>query len=247
MNHKGRFANKIDVGKVRLTSDDSALSTINSNGDILLCVCDGMGGYKSGDFASKIVIDELKDAFINCGKFYTKFQAIRFFSKHLKQINKKIFRYAQEKDFKDMGTTIALAAIINNFILVVNAGDSRCYFYDKDSLELKTEDQTYVNYLYKTGKIKKEEMETHPKRHVLTNAVGIFPFLNIDYETYKYKGQNILLCSDGLYNNLSELDIKSVLSTNDLINTKIDTLIKCANDNGGSDNIAIVLWESDRD
>ena len=60
MIHKGRFVSKVDTGRIRITSDDNALATINSNGDILLCVCDGMGGYKSGDFASKIVIDELR-------------------------------------------------------------------------------------------------------------------------------------------------------------------------------------------
>ena len=245
MIHKGRFVSKVDTGRIRITSDDNALATINSNGDILLCVCDGMGGYKSGDFASKIVIDEFKNAFINHSKFYCKLQIINFFSKTLRKINKTIYDYAQSKDFKDMGTTLVAALIINKTLCIINIGDSRCYFYNKNSIKLMTEDQTYVNYLYKNGQIKKEEMKTHPKRHVLTNAIGIFPYINLTYDFYKYENQNILLCSDGLYNNLSENDILSILGTKELIDKKASTLIACANENGGSDNIAVVLWEGE--
>ena len=146
-----------------------------------------------------------------------------------------------------MGTTIALCLIIKNIIITAYAGDSRIYFYNKNKLLQISEDQTYVDYLFKRGEITKEEMEIHPNRHTLTNAIGIFPFPNLKFETFKNNNQSILLCSDGLYNNLTDEEILAILSTNELIEEKCSTLIACANANGGSDNIAVVLWEPSND
>ena len=241
--HIGNFVYKLNIGKVRVTNEDNADALINSRGDILLVICDGMGGYKKGDFASKIVIDYLKDAFLNRKYFLNRLTAISWINSVVKKANKEIFKYAQQADYKDMGTTIVLALISGGFVLVAYAGDSRCYFYGRNKLEQVTKDQTYANYLFKIGKIKEEDILTSPHRHVLTNAIGIFPSVNLDYTFYKYTGQNILLCSDGLYNNLSAKDILACITTTENVEDKADTLIACANANGGSDNIAVVLWE----
>lgn len=244
MIHIGSFYSKTDNGKVRLTNEDNVTAQINSNGDVLLMVCDGMGGYKKGDFASKIVIDTFLDAFCNRGKFLNQFTAINWINLTLNKANKIIFKYAQSNEFLDMGTTFCLALIASNNLIISSCGDSRCYIYDKNNIKQITIDDTYVQYLFNMQQISKEEMLTHPKRHVLTNAVGIFPAAKITHHTFKYKNQNILLCSDGLYNNLEEKDIHAILKTKDEIDEKINTLIKCANDNGGSDNIGVVCWES---
>ena len=118
---------------------------------------------------------------------------------------------------------------------------------NKHKLLQISEDQTYVEQLFRAGEITKDEMEVHPNRHTLTNAIGIFPFPNLTFETFKNNRQSILLCSDGLYNNLTDNEIHSILSTNELIEEKAKTLIACANANGGSDNIAVVLWEPAND
>lgn len=236
-----------DTGRVRISNDDCVLSTVNGQGDILLIVCDGMGGYKRGDFASKLVVDTFKEEFNNHGFFLSKYHAINWLQKIIKRTNKIIFEYSQEKEFKDMGTTISLVLIFKNTIITAYAGDSRIYFYNKHKILQISEDQTYVEQLYKSGEITKEEMEVHPNRHTLTNAIGIFPFPNLVFESFKNNKQSILLCSDGLYNNLTDSEILSILSTNELIEEKAKTLIACANANGGSDNIAVVLWEPAHD
>ena len=247
MIHPGNFVSMKDTGRVRISNDDCVLSTVNGQGDILLVVCDGMGGYKRGDFASKLVVDTIKEEFNNHGFFLNKYHAINWIQKIIKRTNKIIFDYAQEKEFKDMGTTVSLVLIFKNTIVTAYAGESRIYFYNKNKILQISEDQTYVEQLYKAGEITKEEMEVHPNRHTLTNAIGIFPFPNLTFETFKNNKQSILLCSDGLYNNLTDSEILSILSTNEFIEDKAKTLIACANSNGGSDNIAVVLWEPSND
>ncbi|MEG0977785.1 MAG: Stp1/IreP family PP2C-type Ser/Thr phosphatase [Bacilli bacterium] len=243
----GEYAYRLDLGKIRVSNEDNATALINSNGDVLLIVCDGMGGYKKGDFASRVVIEHFKDAFLNKTHFLTNYTAIQWIMSVAKKANREIFKNAQDQDYKDMGTTCIIALLVNDSIIVAYAGDSRCYFYSKNKMEQISEDQTYVDYLYKNGTIKKEEMATHPKRHVLTNAIGIFPTVSLSFKTFKNKGQNILLCSDGLYKNLEESDILSVLKSNEAVDVKCESLIAFANSNGGSDNIATVLWESKDD
>lgn len=243
MIHPGNFVSRKDTGRIRISNDDCVLSTVNGQGDILLIVCDGMGGYKRGDFASKLVVDTFKEEFNNHGHFISRYHAINWIQKVARITNKRIFEYSQEKEFKDMGTTISLVLIFRNTIITAYAGDSRIYFYNKKKMIQISEDQTYVELLYKRGEITREEMEVHPNRHTLTNALGIFPFPNLTFESFKNKKQSILLCSDGLYNNLTDEEIHSILSTNELIEDKASTLIACANANGGSDNIAVVMWE----
>ena len=109
-----------------------------------------------------------------------------------------------------------------------------------------TEDQTYVGYLYRTGQITAEEMKTHPKRHMLMNALGVYPSASIDIKVSKYNNESVMLCSDGLYNNVPEADIASIIKGDDTTEEKINELICLANANGGSDNIGVVLWEASK-
>ena len=143
-----------------------------------------------------------------------------------------------------MGTTLSIAIIRKKKLFTAQVGDSRIYSLKNKELTQLTEDQTYVGYLYRTGQITKEEMATHPKRHMLMNALGVYPTLNIDIKVRKYEDETMLLCSDGLYNNASETTISSVLSNKDTPEEKVNELISIANNNGGSDNIAVVIWES---
>ena len=121
--------------------------------------------------------------------------------------------------------------------------DSRCYSLSKKEFKQLSEDETYAYYLYNSGQISKEEIKTHPKRHVLINAIGIYPSLSVDIKIFKYNKESILLCSDGLYNNVNEPDIENILRTDDSTEVKVNSLINVANFNGGSDNISVALWE----
>ena len=226
-NIKGQFGSKTDIGCVRVTNEDQAISLINASGNVLLAVCDGMGGHNKGDYASRLAIEILSDEFRKLSGFRSKFHVRAWLSRTIRAINRQI--YKEE-------------------VFILNIGDSRAYFVRYGDLRQLSEDQTYVDYLYHTGKISKEEMATSPERHILMNALGSFPSASYSLHIYQNLKNPVLLCSDGLYNNATEKEIHSAVHTNDRIDQKIDTLIGIAKRNGGSDNIAIALWEaSDND
>ncbi len=243
--NNGQFAYKTNIGKVRMINEDQAIALTNSNGDVLLVVCDGMGGHNKGDYASKYAIDFVSEAFRKKSHFSTMFLTRHWLSRTIRDANSGIYNEAyRNPSYKDMGTTLVLALIVRDKLLIANVGDSRAYEIKFNGLTQLTTDQTYVDYLYRTGKITKEEIENHPKRHVLMNALGIYPSINVDIIAMPYIGSSIFLCSDGLYNNLAEKEILSILQSDDRIAQKVDMLIRTANKNGGSDNMAISYWES---
>ena len=223
----GNFAFNTHVGRVRLTNEDRSIALTNSKGDVLLLVCDGMGGQSKGDLASTIAVQTLQDEFEkHKGSF------LHIYIVHIYQI------------YHGMGTTITADLIVKTFIVIGQAGDSRAYILKDNKLVQISEDQTYVAYLYRPGQITKEEVATHSKRHVLMNAVGIYPSLNVDITSLNYNNEAILLCSDGLYNNVSHSDIENIMKNTDSVNHKVNQLIQISNANGGSDNIAVVVWEA---
>lgn len=244
----GRFAYRTDIGKVRISNEDQAYAAINANGNVLLLVCDGMGGQNKGDLASNIAAKTIAEEFRKRNKFLTKAGAYNWVRRSIYKANKEVFQMSNENPiYKEMGTTITLALIVKNFMINAQMGDSRMYVLNGNKeFSQVTEDQTYVGYLYRTGQIEKEEMKTHPKRHMLMNALGVYGSPSIDMKIFKYSNESILLCSDGLYNNVPDNDISSIVKGDDTTEEKINELISLANMNGGSDNIAVVLWEANK-
>ena len=243
----GNFSCKTDIGRVRMTNEDRAGAFTNAKGNILLLVCDGMGGQNKGEYAAQIALDTVSNSFLKKQKFHSVHAAKKWLFKIVKEANRHIYEQASSDDkYANMGTTLSLALIYEDSLLTVQVGDSRVYELKDDVLTQLTDDQTYVNYLYKTGKIKKEEMATHPKRHVLVNALGMFPSVEIDFQSHPYLNSSIMVCSDGLYNNCNELAITSILRSDDSANQKVNEFINIATANGGSDNIAVALWEAEK-
>lgn len=241
--YEGTFAFLTDRGKVRIANEDQARVVVNPYHNVMILVCDGMGGQNKGDYASKYACDALSEAFATHkpNRVLTKF----WLSRTIKRINADIFSDAEKGPiYKGMGTTLVAIIIEGTQMTIANIGDSRAYAFYRGSLSRLTEDQTYVDFLYRTGKISEEETRTRPDRHVLMNALGIFPSVSIDVSTKPYIGQSILCCSDGLYNNVSEAEIRAVLNGDDRPDVKVSSLIDEANANGGSDNIAIAYWEA---
>ncbi len=240
----GRYAQKVDTGKVRLNNEDRACALTNTRGNILLIVCDGMGGQNKGELAASLAISTISQEFQEKDRFLNKFFAKRWVNQVIKKANTEIFRVASSKqENQGMGTTITMVLIINDYMVIAQAGDSRAYSLRARSIEQLTEDQTYVQYLFRIGSVKKEEIATHPKRHVLMNALGIYPSVDIDIQIRPYLNDTILVCSDGLYNNVPDKDILTILRSSDTPDQKVNELVSLANNNGGSDNIAAVIWE----
>ena len=243
----GNFACKTDIGKVRMTNEDRAGAYTNARGNILLIVCDGMGGQNKGEYAAQIALDVISDSFLKKQRFFSSFTARNWLYQVVSKANKAIFQEASKNSkYKDMGTTLSLTLIYKTTIFTLQIGDSRVYELRNHQLRQLTEDQTYVNYLYRIGKITKEEMATHPKRHVLINALGLFPSVEFDLQKRPYMNSTILVCSDGLYNNVTESNISGILKNSDSVQQKVNELITLANANGGSDNIAVAIWEAEK-
>ena len=249
-NYHGTYAYKTDIGRVRKTNEDRAIILMNSDNEVFLAVSDGMGGSEKGDVASKLTIDLLNASFKKKKKHRYLFSDKRWITRTCKSINKKIYSMAEkvkktEKNSEKigMGCTLVAVLISGERMMIANIGDSRAYMLKDGEIKQLTTDQTYVEYLLKTGKITEEGAKTHPDRHVLTNALGVYNSLSLSITDMPYHGESILLCSDGLYNNLDSKEIANILLTDERTDQKVVSLISISNHAGGSDNIGIALWE----
>lgn len=241
---KGRHASKTDIGLVRQSNEDKAISMIDAEGNTLLCVCDGMGGYMKGDFASKIAVDIVTAAFTSKLKFFCSLQVKWWIGKVVKNINYSVYSESHDTEkFKGMGTTFCMALLYKNKIFVANVGDSRAYVVDEEKITQLTQDQSLVQSLANRGEISEDEKKTSKYRHYISNYIGLNKNINYSLKVYNNEKKQILLCSDGLYNNASEKQIFSAVNTGERLDQKISTLIGIAKANGGTDNIAVSMWE----
>ena len=242
---RGNFAEKVDIGRVRRTNEDRTLALVNAYGDVILVACDGMGGENKGDFAASLTIETIDELFSKVKRFKTAFGAKKFIRKCLRAANKTVFNESHTHEmYKDMGTCVSVAIVTENFYVIGHMGDTRIYKFGRGAFEQITIDHTLAQREFRMGKITKEEIPTHKDRHVLTNALGLHRIVACDIQEFDYHGESILVCSDGLYNNVSETELFSILKGNDNTSQKVNEMVYLANANGGSDNIAVVLWES---
>ncbi|MBP5694310.1 MAG: Stp1/IreP family PP2C-type Ser/Thr phosphatase [Bacilli bacterium] len=245
---EGNFSYKKDIGKVRIANEDECKVVVNGSGCVLMMVADGMGGHNKGDFASIKTVEILSEMFKEKKTFINAFFASQWLQRSIKNANSRIYNIQdKDPDYKGMGTTLALVLLLKNKIITANCGDSRVYWVKNNDLVQLTEDQTYVNFLLRSGQITEDEVATHPDRHVLTNAIGLFPSISIDFKVYNYSGEKIFICSDGVYNNVKKKDILNVLNTKLSTEDKAQSIISLGNYNGGSDNMSLVIWESFND
>lgn len=234
-----------DIGRVRITNEDSA-GGFKTQGFTLLAVCDGMGGHRNGELASRLCLETLRKEFAPIQEELTPFKAKRLLGKCLSDANQAIYEMSQEHyTCLGMGTTAVVAVVLKNETVIANIGDSRLYALPKGRANIKqiTHDQSYVQRLLDRGKIKKSEAANHPNKNIITNAVGIKPKLKADYTTIPNDYVALLLCSDGLYNMVNDQTITRILRRDDETNVKALSLINCANDMGGKDNISVTIYE----
>ncbi len=243
----GNYYCLTDKGKVRKINEDYANALINPFGNVLMIVADGMGGAQKGEVASKNLVNYITHEFLSLEKEFKNEKAMsKWIYKVVKEANEKIYlKASSDPKFKGMGTTLSLVLLVKDKLLTAQVGDSRVYLLIDNKLTQITEDQTYVNFLIKSKGMPKEIAYTHPKRHELTNALGTKKTINVDINIRDYHYERILICSDGLYNNVSENDLASIIRGNDSLDKKANQLIAFGNFNGGSDNMALILWESE--
>jgi len=244
--YDGNCISITDIGLKRMSNDDKSLGLKNDKNQVLLCVFDGMGGHNQGSYAASTANQIFQDQFVAKRKFFSVCGACSWLKKTIRKANNIIYNKAQSnEEYHGSGTTLSIAMIIKHKLIIAHMGDSRIYkINEKDSLIQLTEDQTVAMHDYRAGLITKEEINRHPSRHILTNALGIYKRAKFDFKIIKYSGETVMVCSDGLYNNVSNSQINSILANTTSIEQKITELIHQANFNGGSDNIAISLWET---
>lgn len=241
--YKGLYYSQADLGRVRNVNQDQVLATRNEYNEILLLVADGIGGLSNGENASSLIKSTFEKEF-QIKKKKSAHGNRNWIIRLAKKINREIFNYGEnESGESTCGSTLSVCLICDKKLVIVHVGDSRIYICKDKKLKQLTDDQTVASYLEKTGQ--NDTVDNNPAvRHGLTNAVGIYPSLAVDCGIFAYNGEPILLCTDGLYNELKEEEIEAIVNSNDSINEKVNMLIAEANGNGGNDNIGIVYWET---
>lgn len=232
-----------DIGRKRQLNQDYVFSSAKPLGNMpnLFIVADGMGGHNAGDYASKCttetVVSEIQNSFEKNPTIIIK--------KAIKTANAKIRKEASKNEsLFGMGTTLVIATIIGKYLQVSNIGDSRLYLLKKDGLRQVTEDHSLVEEMIRLGGLSREDARLHPDKNIITRAIGAKDEVEADFFTEELEtGDIVLMCSDGLTNMLDDKEIEAILlnpEKEELIQ-KGDALIKAANENGGKDNIAVVL------
>lgn len=241
-----KFTAKSDIGKKRENNEDDFYVRKINNDFYLYIVADGMGGYECGEVASSIATSSISSFLEEKAQIINKAdtQSIKAILKEAVNFaNSEIYNLEKtDEKYKGMGTTVVLVSKVNNEVYYLSVGDSRIYYIDDNFEKIKqiTEDDTYVNTLVKTNVINEDEALTHPQRHMLTKAIGVFKDVDFNVSTLRDKDGYLLLCTDGMTNMLSNEQILDVFK-NEKFDKIAEALVKKANENGGNDNITVVV------
>ena len=235
-----------DAGKVRTHNEDSVIIINNKNNEYILAVADGMGGHKAGEIASNIAIEHISENFENMESLGKKEDAIELMRNIVKEVNDKIFEYTKNHpESRGMGTTLVMAVNTDDYILYGNIGDSSGYVVKNDKIHKVTKDHTLVNLLVSTGELTPEQAKFHPRKNLLTRALGANDPIEIDIFDVDNTVQGLFLCSDGLTNMVTDEQIEKVLGSNLGIEEQVEKLIKKSNMRGGTDNISIAYLKKE--
>lgn len=233
------LAFRTDRGQVRTQNEDAVLILGDALSGIAL-VADGMGGHAAGEVASQIVIEEFRRAFPSLPS--TPVEIERWFRHHIDLANEHVLQFAKQSNLVMMGTTVAAVCWNGETVVIVHIGDSRVYALQANELKRLTEDHSYVNVLKQLGELTEEEMRIHPKRNVITRAIGSSEHVEPDIQVLaEPEFDVILICTDGLTTHMTDLEIQRVLQQDASAEQKAEQLIEEANQLGGSDNITVAL------
>lgn len=227
---------RTDVGRQRDSNEDAVFTDYVADKWHIIAVADGMGGHHDGDIASQIVIDEIEPYLkgqVNADM--THAEVLRTLALHL---NETLQAHADSGS--SMGTTLVAGIATDRGVTLVNVGDSRAYHIYDDTIEQVTKDHSLVQELVESGTISEQEAEEHPQRNVITQSLG--PSGDIDPDTYTIEVQGtLLLCSDGLTEEVADEEIHEIVTNSKSLRSATDELVTRANQNGGSDNVSVIL------
>jgi Serine/threonine protein phosphatase len=232
-----------DLGLLRTENEDSIYISQPAETAIYGIVADGMGGHRAGEVASTLAVDAISsyiNAHYECQMTTDDIRTMMaesFFA-----ANDAIFQQSREEKYRGMGTTTSLCFIVDNQMLVAHVGDSRIYTIGEEIVRL-TKDHSLVADLVEKGQITDDEAQIDPRKNVITRAMGTEKIISVDLGIYDYRGEIVLLCSDGLTNHVSEKTIKRVAQETASLQEACDALVTMANANGGKDNISVIMMK----
>lgn len=232
-----------DIGRKRQLNQDYIYLTENPVGNLpnLFIVADGMGGHKAGDYASDLAVETVvKEAGASLEKSPSRILG------HAITIANRILRQRASENFalSGMGTTLVAATCIGRFLEVANVGDSRLYVIGDEIVQI-TEDHSLVEEMVRMGGIGREEARNHPDKNIITRAVGARDEVEVDFFNLELQtGDMVLLCSDGLTNMVDDETICRILKNGKSLRDRVEELVRTANENGGRDNISVIVIET---
>jgi protein phosphatase len=231
-----RSGSATDVGRVRQINQDLPLESTS-----LFAVADGMGGHVGGEVASRVAIDTLLSTF-------TREPTTAGLQVAFSEANRAVWQESQDQsELRGMGTTLTAVALVGgpagrDMLALANVGDSRAYVFSEGLITQVTADHSLAEERMRQGEMTEEEAAVHPQRHILTRALGISPDVEADmWELQLRSGDRIVLCSDGLSNEVSLEEMGEILSTQPDPVAAARRMVEVANEHGGSDNITVVV------
>jgi serine/threonine protein phosphatase PrpC len=231
-----RSGSATDVGRVRQINQDLPLEATN-----LFAVADGMGGHVGGEVAARVAIDALLSSF-------TREPTTKGLLAAFSEANRSVWQESQDQsDLHGMGTTLTAVALVGgadgrDMIALANVGDSRAYVFSEGRITQVTADHSLAEERMRHGEMTEEEAAVHPQRHILTRALGVSPDVDADmWELDLRAGDRIVLCSDGLSNEVGPEVLGEILATESDPGAAARRMVEAANAHGGADNITVVV------
>ena len=235
-----------DIGRKRKVNQDYVYTQEQPIGNLpnLFIVADGMGGHNAGDYASKMTVETMTNQ-IRCSKDLPSGNIASILGRAIDCANEYIRKKAKENpQMQGMGTTVVAATFQGKNLEIANVGDSRLYVANRKEIRQITRDHSLVEEMVRMGGIAREEARNHPDKNIITRAVGVSETVEPDFFTVELEeGDMVLMCSDGLTNMLEDEEIRMIINGARDIVEKAQELVRAANENGGKDNISVVLIE----
>ncbi len=229
-----------DIGVRRKLNEDYVFASDTQVGKLpnLYIVADGMGGHKAGDFASRYTVEHLVEEVRNSRERYPR----EILDEAIRSVNRSLYMLAEtDEGYYGMGTTVVIATILADRILIANVGDSRLYML-QDKLRQVTVDHSLVEEMVLAGNLDARRARNHPDKNIITRAVGVDETVKVDYFSERLAGTKIILmCTDGLTNMLEDEGIEKVLRMEMDPQLTAELLVDDANLSGGKDNISVLL------
>ncbi|WP_143314857.1 Stp1/IreP family PP2C-type Ser/Thr phosphatase [Clostridium sp. HBUAS56017] len=233
-----------DIGMVRSLNEDF-VHYHEENEYKIYVVADGMGGHNAGEVASKMAAEGVVDYII---ANYNRCKAELLLKEAIEKVNQEIYVHSTERDnLNGMGTTITACLVKDDKVVVANVGDSSCFGIKGANIEKITKDHSLVQELVDLGTITEVEAANHPKKNIITRAVGTSSLVEVDiFVIDKYTYDIYLLCSDGLTNEVTKEEIISIVNEEKELINICNKLVNLAKYKGGRDNITVLLFEGER-